>query len=52
MVVIFPSVGRGFDVGLVVAWTSGGMAWTLIGMEDRDGSLMAIGVAWRIVTSG
>ena len=27
MVVVFPSVGRGFGVGLVVAWTSGGMAW-------------------------
>ena len=29
-----------------VRWS--GVAWALIGMEDRDGSLMRIDVAWRI----
>ena len=28
------------------------MAWALIVMKDRDGSLMGIGMAWRILTSG
>ena len=28
-------------------WWSG-MAWSLIGVEDCDGSLMGIDVAWRI----
>ena len=31
-----------------VWWFGGGLAWALIGVEDRDGSLMGIGVVWRI----
>ena len=36
----------------VVVWWWPSMAWALISVEDRDGSLMAIGMAWRILTSG
>ena len=29
-------------------WSGGGLAWALIDVEDRDGSLTGIGMAWRI----
>ena len=36
----------------VVVWWWLGVAWALIVMEDRDGSLMGIGMAWRILANG
>ena len=36
----------------MVVWWWRGEAWALISVEDRDGSLIGIGVAWRRGLSG
>ena len=36
----------------MVVWWWRGEAWALISVEDRDGSLTGIGVAWRGGSSG